>query len=719
MILYYKRINKIFLTLLIIYSSSLFPQSYFHIYGNDILLDNGSLIRKIKVAQDSIYTYRFSIDEKEKTFIDKSKEFSFLLDDKTVDGFSGWKLLSTKKITDENSGSGVCITLQGTQEWNNITVELNYLMYPDFALIRKWIKITNNNINEVKIEALNVEDLQIRLSDAHSVVYENYGRMKHLGRFIGNWDDPIVLLHDINARRGIALGNEAPGIVKRTAFYPIYKKVEIGLTHPDQSYPFRKWLKPLESWESPKVFISLYKNSDDGFEEINNTINKFVVKYLQPRIIKLKNKPTFVYNTWNPFRSAINDSLIQEVAKAAAQCGIQEFVIDDGWQINEGSKTNDNGWGHNYGDWLVDKSKFPNGLKPIFDYIKSLGMKPGLWISVATATSDSKVFKEHPEWFIINKNNQPGNLHTTKPDQVYTACLGTGWFDYIKNKILSLVKNYGLTYVKLDLSVVASAYINDDKISGCYAINHPFHKDHNESLLVIYERLSGLIDQLHQEAPGLFVDYTYETAGRLQLMDYAIAEHAEGNWLSNFEQPFPLGALRVRQMAWWRSPAVPASSLVIGNLPIDGENFIFSLKSLIGTLPIVLGDPRKLSKSEKVEIKKWSLWMRNMQKKYNYKNFRKDLPGFGEPKEGAYDGWMRINFENKSGGIVGVFRQGALEKFRQVFLQDLNPDSTYIIKLAPDDKEVYRASGKKIIEEGFTVKMDKIYEGKIFEVGLK
>ncbi len=573
------RLTRAIITgLLLIVPLTGLAQDYFHISKNEVILSNGTFFRDIKIANDSIYTARSSINEKEKLFIIKSKEFSFLLNDSLVNGFTGWRLLSTQAIKDKHSGNGVCITIQGTRDWNNITLELNYLMYPGLALVRKWITVINTGNREIKIENLNVEDLQVRLSYAHSIVYENYGRMKHLGKFVGNWDDPVVVVHDVRARRGMALGNEAPGVMKRTAFHTDGENIEIGLTHIGQSFPFRKWIEPNERWESPKTFVAMYSNSDDGFEEINNTINEFVVKYLQPRIIKLKNKPTFVYNTWNPFRSAVNDSLIHTVAKAAAECGIQEFIIDDGWQINEGSKTNDKGWGHNYGDWLVDKSKFPNGLKSTFDYIKSLGMRPGLWISVATATGDSKVFQEHPEWFIINKDGQPANLHTEKPDQVYTACLGTGWFDYIKDKILNLVKNYGLAYVKLDLSVVTSAYVNNDEVSGCYALNHPFHKDHNESFLVIYNRLSELIDELHKEAPDLFVDYTYETAGKLQLMDYAIAEHAEGNWLSNFEEPFPLGALRVRQMAWWRTPAVPASSLIIGNLPMDGEKFEFSLK---------------------------------------------------------------------------------------------------------------------------------------------
>jgi alpha-galactosidase len=77
----------------------------------------------------------------------------------------------------------------------------------------------------------------------------------------------------------------------------------------------------------------------------------------------------------------INEKLILELAKAAADAGMKEFIIDDGWQDS-------------YGDWGIDYKKFPNGLKPVFDYIKSLGMKPGLWVSVGSASSNSNVFKK-------------------------------------------------------------------------------------------------------------------------------------------------------------------------------------------------------------------------------------------------------------------------------------------------------------------------------------
>jgi len=169
-------------------------------------------------------------------------------------------------------------------------------------------------------------------------------------------------------------------------------------------------------------------------------------------------------------------------------------------------------------------------------------------------------------------------------------------------------------------------------------------------------------------------------------------------------------------MAWWRSPAVPASSLVIGNTAMDDPGFEFALKSLIGTLPILLGDPRKIPDEKRARIKEWSVWMQEMQERYDYMSYRRDLPGFGEPGEGSWDGWMRINNDSREGGIVGVFRQGALEASRRLFIKGLEPERSYLVKLAPEGKEVYRASGQQLMTEGFVVEITQPYEGKIFEI---
>jgi alpha-galactosidase len=505
-------------------------------------------------------------------------------------------------------------------------------------------------------------------------------------------------------------------VLKRTDYNINYDDVNIGLTHAGDNYPFRKYIKAGESWTSPQVFILPYRGISDPWLVMNTTLADFTRRHMGLRIYENKYLPTFMYNNYVPFNDKFNDTLLISVAKAASECGIRQFVIDCGWHMNVGNIGKKANWYENCGDFEVDKKKFPNGLKPVFDEARKLGMEPGLWISVGTTAKTAKAYKEHPEWLIRDKDGNAVSIHDPWGSDAITACHGTEYTEYIKGKILSLVKEFGLKYVKLDLSVATSAYVLDPKFSGCYATNHPYHKDHEESYIAIYTRLFQLFDDLHKAAPDLYIDCTFETDGKLQLIDYAYCEHAEGNWLTNIEEPYPVGAFRVRDLAWWKCPAMPASSMIVGNLTMDNLNFIEELKTLIGTFPIVLGDPRKISKERRAEIKQWGDWIVNMQKKYNYMSFRQDLPSFGEPVEGGWDAWSRINTDNKSGGIVGVFKQGSLDNSRTISIPGLDKTKMYSIKSAPDGKEIMRMTGKEMEEKGFPVKLEKKYDSQILEI---
>jgi alpha-galactosidase len=105
-----------------------------------------------------------------------------------------------------------------------------------------------------------------------------------------------------------------------------------------------------------------------------------------------------------------------------------------------------------------------------------------------------------------------------------------------------------------------------------------------------------------------------------------------------------------------------------------------------------------------------------MQDKYNYMIFRQDLPGFGEPTEGNWDGFQRINTENKSGGIVGVFRQNDKDKFRNVRVQMLDTNATYEVFLAPEGTKITRTTGKTLAEKGFKVELTKDCDGNLYEI---
>jgi len=675
-----------------------------------LVLNNGTACRVIQFgsANMGIVSNSLKLQGDDQEFLTPgSEEFSFDLDSRNYTGVARWKLVSVSKAIDENEGDGAEVILEHPDL--KLRIGITYLMYPNLPVVRKKISFTNFSDREVKLESLDIEYLRFKNSGTGTEcwVMHDYARQKSLGQFIGNWYDPVVIVHEINRHRGMVLGNEAPGVMKRTTAFLKPDLLTAGLTHADQNFGFRKWIKPGETWKSTWVFSCIYADSDDPYTVLNGSVNDFIRHNLGTRISKIPVKPVFVYNTWIPFTHNISEKLIYELADAAAECGIEEFIIDDGWQSS-------------YGDWGINKEKFPNGLKPVFDYIKSKGMKPGVWISIAAAESISKVYKDHPEWVVRKSDGTPINLHSDSDKmydwESYSMCMTTGWYDHIKGVIMNLVKEHGLEYIKGDFAVTTGAYTSDKTRSGCNATDHVMHRDRNESMLEMYRRTWQLFDDLHNEAPGLFIDCTFETMGALQLIDLDMCKHAEGNWLSNFGEKAPLGSMRVRQMSWWRSPVIPATALVIGNQQLDDPGFELSLKSLAGSLPIVLGDPRKLTKDQRIRIKSWADWLRSVQTKHDFMSFRQDLPGFGEPIQGSWDGFQRINSDTHSGGIAGIFKQGSKDNRRRVTIQFLNPSTNYQILFAPEGREIGRLSGKDLAEQGFEVTLDKENDGAVFEI---
>lgn len=684
----------------------------FSLCAQQISLSNGIIKRDIDISNGHIMTTNYALHADNHNFTrGNSHEFSFLANDKFYSGRSQWCDIASRELTSPDGGKGIALTF--TDMDKQMSVELTYMTYPDIPLVRKNLKVENLSDKDLKLEGVCVENFTLALDPIESWVMRRYARYKALGAYEGDWDDPLIVVHDNRHSRGMAIGNEAIGVLKRTTVFADGVTMTAGLTHPEHNYPFRRWLKKGQSWESPAMFTAVYNGTRDPNLVVNTSVQDYVRRHMGVRIEQLKKKPMFVYNTWVPFTRNINEGLIYELAKAAAECGVEEFVIDDGWQINIDSPE---GHPHFRGDWTIDKKKFPNGLKPVFDYIKQLGMKPGLWISLAAADISSKPYQQHPEWFIKGADGKITDLHNPYNTEWRTACMGTDWYDYIRDTILGLCRDYGLAYVKLDLAILTSAYVYDTKHTGCYATDHPHHRDRAESFDVIYTRCMQLFEELHREAPDLFIDCTFETAGKLQLMDYGISKHAEGNWLSNVQNSVPLGSLRIRELAWGRTPALPATSLVIGNLFMDDKQNMINLKSLAGTLPIMLGDPRKLSTEERAEYKAWADWLKGLEARHGYMSFRQDVPGFGEPKEGSWDAFCRINTDTRSGGLVGVFNQGSCEKSRMVTIPYLDPARTYEIKQGPNGKTIAILTGRQLMERGFSVTLNDMYDGELFEI---
>src|SRR5436190_8736143 len=80
--------------------------------------------------------------------------------------------------------------------------------------------------------------------------------------------------------------------------------------------------------------------------------------------------PPMGWNSWNKFGCDVSDKLIREMADTVVSSGMKDagyqFVnIDDCWQVSRAAD----------GTIVVDSERFPNGMKPLADYVHSKGLK--------------------------------------------------------------------------------------------------------------------------------------------------------------------------------------------------------------------------------------------------------------------------------------------------------------------------------------------------------
>ena len=87
-----------------------------------------------------------------------------------------------------------------------------------------------------------------------------------------------------------------------------------------------------------------------------------------------------------------SDKKLLPLIDAAASVGCEYFCIDAGWHKNIGQSAN-SGWSSGCGDWIPDNAKFGDkGLKGIFDYMYSRGLKPGVWFELDTVNSNAAAY---------------------------------------------------------------------------------------------------------------------------------------------------------------------------------------------------------------------------------------------------------------------------------------------------------------------------------------
>ncbi|MGJ8720578.1 MAG: alpha-galactosidase [Salinibacterium amurskyense] len=152
---------------------------------------------------------------------------------------------------------------------------------------------------------------------------------------------------------------------------------------------------------------------------------------------------TLTLNTWEAVYFDHNFEQLAALADAAADAGVERFVLDDGWMNN---RTDDK---RALGDWTVDEQSWPEGLTPLVDRVTASGMQFGLWVEPEMVSLDSDLAREHPEW-ILRDDDRP--LPKSWRNQFVLDLDNPAAFAHVLDAISALLDEYAISYLKWDMN---------------------------------------------------------------------------------------------------------------------------------------------------------------------------------------------------------------------------------------------------------------------------
>lgn len=227
-------------------------------------------------------------------------------------------------------------------------------------------------------------------------------------------------------------------------------------------------------------------------------------------------------NTWEAVYFDQDLATLERLARAAAEVGAERFVLDDGWF--RGRRDDRAG----LGDWYVDEEVWPDGLHPLIDTVRGLGLRFGLWVEPEMINPDSDLARAHPEWVLAAS---PGRTPPASRHQQVLALARPDAYAYVLDRLDALLREYRIDYLKWDH--------NRDLVDA--AAHH--------QTAAVYR----LMDELRSRHPQLEIESCSSGGGRV---DLGVLERTDRVWTSDC-----IDALERQRIQRWTGLLLPPELL--------------------------------------------------------------------------------------------------------------------------------------------------------------
>ena len=555
-----------------------------------------------------------------------------------------------------------------------VVVTMLYTIYRDRGVLTRSVKIANQGEAGVQVER--AMSLCLDLPDA------DYEWMQ----FSGSWSRerfPVLRkleigIQAIESLRGHSSHQQNPFIIlKRPSadefsgevmgFSLVYSGNFLAMAQVDTYDVTRvlmgihpecfSWkLEAGESFQTPEAVIGF---SEKGLNGLSQTFHDLYRKRLARGVWRDQARPILI-NNWEATYFDFNEEKLLKIASKAKSCGVELFVLDDGWF---GARRMDNA---GLGDWVPSLDLLPEGIRGLSEKVEALGMKFGLWIEPEMVNPDSDLYRAHPDWAL----HVPGRDSSLSRNQLVLDFSRPEVVDCIHAMIAKVIRESKISYIKWDMN---------RSITECYNESLPADRQgevFHRYILGVYD----LYERLIREFPHILFE---SCAGGGARFDAGMLYYAPQAWTS--DDTDAMERLKIQYGTSYGYPIVSMGSHVSA-VPNHQVNRITPLKTraevaYFGTYGYEL-DLNKLTEEEQEEVRCYTQFMKDHRDLIQFGTFYRLQSPF-EKNEAA---WMVVS-EDRKEALVGSYRQLAKVNigFSRLYLQGLDPDLLYEV----DDQARY------------------------------
>ncbi|MBS7262351.1 MAG: alpha-galactosidase [Eubacteriales bacterium] len=152
--------------------------------------------------------------------------------------------------------------------------------------------------------------------------------------------------------------------------------------------------------------------------------------------------------SWYCFGPNVTEKNVIDNMEAAERLGLplRYIQIDDGYEAA-------------MGDWLLTASSFHNNIQELITRIRRQGFEPAIWVAPFIAEKNSRVFTEHPDWFVMDENGTP----LSSGDVSFGGWSAPPWYmldpthpdayAYLKTVFSTMRRRWHVKYFKMDANM--------------------------------------------------------------------------------------------------------------------------------------------------------------------------------------------------------------------------------------------------------------------------